>query len=503
MDNLRTALRLPAAPFVTLTGAGGKSSLLFALAREYPAALVTTTTHLGAWQLPWADRVFFVRTPEDVRALEDVPLPGVTLLLADSPGEDGRAPGLPAETLKTLLALGERRSLPLLVEADGARRRPLKAPAAHEPNLPLFPPSPSGRGAGGEGRLPPFPSSPSGRNAGGEGGLPHSPPSPSGRGVGGEGRLPHSPPSHLTLAGLSALGRPLDSRSVHRPEIFSRLSGLPLGAPLTVEAIAAVLAHPAGGLKGIPAGVRRVAVLTQALTDAQRAAGQRLAGQLLGAYHAVLLAETRPVPPATPSPVHLLAVWEPVAAVVLAAGAGERIGRPKALLDWRGRPFVRHVAETALQAGCAPVIVVVGAETTAVREAVGGLPVQVVENPHWQAGQGTSVAAGAAALPPETGAALFLLVDQPHVPLSLLRALRAEHARTLGPLIAPFVDGRRANPVLFDRRTFPDLRALRGEHGGRALFSRYRLRYLPWHDRSLLLDVDTPEDYRRLVEEEG
>lgn len=477
MDNLRTALRLPAAPLVTLTGAGGKSSLLFALAREYPAALVTTTTHLGAWQLSWADRVFFVRTPEDVRTLEDAPLPGVTLLLADVPGEDGRAPGLPAETLKALLALGERRALPLLVEADGSRQRPLKAPAAHEPNLPLPPPSPLGRGAGGEGSSPlSSPSLPTEEEPGAR--------------------------VHLTLAGLSALGRPLDSRSVHRPEIFSRLGGLPLGAPLTVEAIAAVLVHPEGGLKGIPAEARRVAVLTQALSDEQRAAGQRLAEQLLGAYHAVLLAETRPGEQDAPSPVHPLAAWEPAAAVVLAAGAGARIGRPKALLDWRGQPFVRHVAAKALQAGYAPVIVVAGAAMTAVREAVRGLPVQVVDNPHWQAGQGTSVAAGAAALPPETGAAIFLLVDQPHVPLSLLRALRAEHARTLAPVIAPFVDGRRANPVLFDRRTFSDLRTLRGEQGGRALFSRYRLRYLPWHDRSLLLDVDTPEDYRRLVEEE-
>ncbi len=466
MDNLRTALRLPAAPLVTLTGAGGKSALLFALAREYPAALVTATTYLGAWQLPWADRIFFVKTPDDLRPLEDAALPGVTLLLADSPGEDGRAPGLPAKTLETLLALGRRRALPVLVEADGARRRPLKAPASHEPNLPPPHPRPLPRG---------------------------------GRGGGGGGRGGGHPPP--PLAGLSALGRPLDSRSVHRPELFSRLSGLPLGAPLTVEAVAAVLKHPLGGLKGIPAGARRVAVLTQTLTAAQRAAGQRLAEALLGTWHAVLLAETRPAePPETPAPVRPLAVWEPLAAVVLAAGGGRRMGRPKALLPWDGKPFVRHVAEKALQAGYAPAIVVAGAEREAVRRAVGGLPVKVVENPRWEAGQGTSVAAGAAALPPETGAALFLLVDQPHVPLSLLRALRAEHARTLAPVITPFVDGRRANPVLFDRRTFDDLRSLRGEQGGRALFSRYRLHYLPWHDRSLLQDVDTPEDYRRLID---
>ncbi|RMF45047.1 MAG: xanthine dehydrogenase accessory protein PucB, partial [Anaerolineae bacterium] len=51
------------------------------------------------------------------------------------------------------------------------------------------------------------------------------------------------------------------------------------------------------------------------------------------------------------------------------------------------------------------------------------------------------------------------------------------------------------------RETFPELCQLRGAQGGRAIFSRHRLHYLPWHDRAILLDVDTPEDYQRLVME--
>jgi len=65
------------------------------------------------------------------------------------------------------------------------------------------------------------------------------------------------------------------------------------------------------------------------------------------------------------------------------------------------------------------------------------------------------------------------------------------------------VDGRRSNPVLFDRSTFNDLRSLSGDTDGRAVFARYPIAYLPWRAASILLDVDTPEDYARLKELEN
>jgi molybdenum cofactor cytidylyltransferase len=73
----------------------------------------------------------------------------------------------------------------------------------------------------------------------------------------------------------------------------------------------------------------------------------------------------------------------------------------------------------------------------------------------------------------------------------------------MSSIIAPLVlENRRANPVLFDRVTFPDLLKLEGDIGGRAIFSKYKVEYMPWHDDRLLLDVDNPEDYQRLVENE-
>jgi len=190
---------------------------------------------------------------------------------------------------------------------------------------------------------------------------------------------------------------------------------------------------------------------------------------------------------------------ESVAGIILAAGASQRMGQPKPLLLWRGKPFVCHVARTALDAGLTPVVIVIGAHAEEVWAALADLPVEIVYNPNWAEGQSTSVQAGLQSLPPETDAAVFLLADQPHIPAALVRALLEQHAQTGAPIVAPLIGEQRGNPVLFDRSTFPDLMSLRGDAGGRLIFSRYRVVYVPWHDPSLLLDVDTLEDYERLL----
>jgi molybdenum cofactor cytidylyltransferase len=74
------------------------------------------------------------------------------------------------------------------------------------------------------------------------------------------------------------------------------------------------------------------------------------------------------------------------------------------------------------------------------------------------------------------------------------------HAQSHAPIIVTRVDGQRANPVLFDRALFQDLKSLEGDVGGRALFDRFKLVYVPWEDPQIKFDVDTPEDYQRLLD---
>jgi molybdenum cofactor cytidylyltransferase len=318
----------------------------------------------------------------------------------------------------------------------------------------------------------------------------------------------HEPPipsfaeQAIQVVGLTGLGKGLNDENVHRPELFSKLGGLNMGEAVTTEALLAVLLHSDGGLKNIPAGARRVALLNQAETPELQAVAHGFVQPLSSAYGSVIVANLER------EEIH--AVHEPVSGVVLAAGESTRFGEPKQLLDWRGQPFVRAVAKNALEGGLSPVIVVTGANAEQVRAAVEGLAVKVVWNDEWKSGQASSIRAAVVSLispPPNrraeaVGGAIFLLADQPQITASVSRALVEKHAQGLYPIVAPMVMDRRANPVLFDRATLPDLLTLEGDVGGRAIFHRYRVEYLPWHDDRLLLDVDTPEQYQRLISDE-
>jgi molybdenum cofactor cytidylyltransferase len=189
------------------------------------------------------------------------------------------------------------------------------------------------------------------------------------------------------------------------------------------------------------------------------------------------------------------------AAIVLAAGGSSRMGRPKQLLPVGGRPMVRCVTEAVCASGLAQVVVVVGAQAREVRDVLAGLPVDMVVNPDWAEGMSTSLQAGLGAVRPGMEALLVVLADQPALTPALIRALVARHRETKAPIVAPFYQGRRGNPVLFDRALFAELDTVAGDRGGRSVIARHQadLERLEVDDPDVVSDIDTPEDYEVLI----
>ena len=190
----------------------------------------------------------------------------------------------------------------------------------------------------------------------------------------------------------------------------------------------------------------------------------------------------------------------PVAAVILAAGGSARMGEPKQLLVLQGQPMVRRVTGAVCAAGLAQVVVVVGAHAQSVKEAIFDLDVDLVVNSAWREGMGTSVRAGIRTLSPEIQAALLVLADQPALSPNLLQALVARYRITRARIVAPFYQGRRGNPVLFDRALFPELLSIEGDQGGREVVARYgdAVERVEIQDPRAFMDVDTRQDFEAM-----
>jgi molybdenum cofactor cytidylyltransferase len=149
------------------------------------------------------------------------------------------------------------------------------------------------------------------------------------------------------------------------------------------------------------------------------------------------------------------------ALILLAAGGSTRMGSPKQLLPYQGRPLVRHAVETALASGCDPVMVVLGPHIEEIRAALDGLEVVIVENTEWQRGLGTSIRAGVsgAGIIGSDGAVLAT-IDQPLVTADILKRLVTEHEETGRPIIASEYSNDVGLPAFFAKEFFPKLTSL-------------------------------------------
>jgi molybdenum cofactor cytidylyltransferase len=236
--DLFDAFGLAPGSMVAAVGGGGKTSLVYALAGEAAgrglSAVVTTTTRFT--------RPRGLATPPMVEgdaasiaaALRASLAPGRTLVAVSSIGPRERLLGFAPEVVDSFADLGIGL---LTVEADGSAQRHFKAPAEHEPSI------------------------------------------------------PSRATDVVVCVGLDILGKPLDDRFVHRPEVVAELAGAAAGEPVTAEMIVRVLLHEAGGRKGLPPNARLLALLNGPPTEEHVTLGTHIASRLVyGGYHRAVVA---------------------------------------------------------------------------------------------------------------------------------------------------------------------------------------------------------------------
>lgn len=185
------------------------------------------------------------------------------------------------------------------------------------------------------------------------------------------------------------------------------------------------------------------------------------------------------------------------AALVLAAGGSRRLGRPKQLLDWGGRPLLEQVVAEVAAWGVSPLVVVLGAHADEILERVDLGDSLVVVNPEWEEGLASSLRVGfdVLARQREADQAFVVLGDQPRIPPEVPPALLAAAAETGRPAVVPVYRYQRGNPVLVGRRLWERLMSLEGDAGAAALLRAHpawvqEVRF----DHPAPADIDVPSD---------
>jgi CTP:molybdopterin cytidylyltransferase MocA len=190
-----------------------------------------------------------------------------------------------------------------------------------------------------------------------------------------------------------------------------------------------------------------------------------------------------------------------VAAVILAAGASRRLGQPKQLLMYRGETLLQRAIRLAQEAGAMPVLAVVGANAEAVKASVPSSATAVL-NEDWDQGIASSIHAGlreAGVVAPEASGVLLMGCDQPRLTADHLRLqIETFGEQNEAAIVASTYAGVSGIPAVFPRQTFPDLLALRGDKGARALIARATCPVVMIQFDGGEVDIDSPEDLAKL-----
>lgn len=223
---------------LAIVGAGGKSSFMFSLAKQVePPIVVTTTTHLSVRQSWLGDQRICVETVDEMsNKMNDIYDGGVSVICRV--GEKaGRVSGFDPLAIDYLIRQMTERKIPVLIEADGSRGLPIKAPACHEPNI------------------------------------------------------PQSATDVVVIVGLDAIGKPLSEEWVFRVDLFSAISGCGVGEPIQAEHIVKSLLHPEGGLKNISTAANKYVFINKADQPELIQVGETIASQVVQAYDLVMVGQ--------------------------------------------------------------------------------------------------------------------------------------------------------------------------------------------------------------------
>jgi len=184
-----------------------------------------------------------------------------------------------------------------------------------------------------------------------------------------------------------------------------------------------------------------------------------------------------------------------LAAIILSGGASRRMGSPKALLSYQGRPFLEHLLDVARHPKIGVRRVVLGADAGPIVNEVNLAPEEVLVNEEWEKGQLSSIHAALRSLPPNTDGILLLLIDHPLISSELVGELIDSFYSSHKSIVLPVYEGRRGHPVIFSAELYEDLMKAPVETGARSVVWAHagEVQVVQTNEEGCVLNLNDPD----------
>jgi molybdenum cofactor cytidylyltransferase len=194
-----------------------------------------------------------------------------------------------------------------------------------------------------------------------------------------------------------------------------------------------------------------------------------------------------------------------LAAVILSGGASSRMGSPKALLPYQGRPFLEHLLEVTTQPEIGVRRVVLGAQAEPIAKAINLKADEIVINEEWEKGQLSSIQAALRSLPSGTDGMLLCLIDHPLISGALVQDLIEQFYQSKKLIVLPVYEGRRGHPVIFSSVLYGELLRAPLETGARAVVWEHRedIEEVRTNEEGCVLNLNDPETMNKAFGEAG
>ena len=189
-----------------------------------------------------------------------------------------------------------------------------------------------------------------------------------------------------------------------------------------------------------------------------------------------------------------------LAAVILSGGASSRMGSPKALLPYQGRPFLEHLLDVTHHPKIGARRVVLGAHAEPIAKAVHLSAEEIVINDDWEAGQLSSIHAALRSLPANTEGMLLCLIDHPLISAALVHELIERFLATHKPIVLPLYEGRRGHPVIFSAALYDELLNAPMETGARAVVWAHAadIEEMRTNEEGCIVNLNDPDAFEKL-----